>query len=883
MREWIARILAVVGRGRRDRDLADELAFHVEQQARAHERAGLDPARAREAAVRDLGGIDRTQQAWRDQRTWPPLEDLLQDAQYGWRMLRRSPSVTLVAVLTLALAVAATTSVFALVDAVLLAPLPYPQADRLVWLTELYRPTHSPGVSVSPGHFLDWRGRSHAFMAMTAIARRQQNLTQDGDPLQVSVAAVSADFAATVGVTPDIGRGFHDDEFSAGHEQVAVLDHGIWTERYGADPNVVGRSVMLDGQTYAIVGVMPAGFVFPNPGVDLWVPMPLAEADRQNRTGHTLAAVGRLHDGIGIEAADREMRDVATALGRTYPDSDGDWGVVLQSARDALIGSSGAVIVAVAGAVALLLLVACANVAGLLLTHGLSRGRELAIRMAVGAGRHRLVRQLLTESVLLALVSGALGAGLAAAAQPVLNALRPATLVLWKPVAIDARALLFALTATTIAGVVFGTLPAFFASRAHTGALASSRTAGRGSSGARQALIAFEVALALVLVVGAALFAETLGNLNKAPLGFDPDHVVTMTVSLPEGRYGDDGRVDTFYDEFFTRLRALPGVAAAGATSALPLSGNTSVRPYHVPGGPSGRQSATAHYRIVVPGYFAAMRIPLIAGRRFDERDTARHPLAVIVNETFAHGVWGTHANPIGQRVTFGGADNLWAEVVGVVGDVHHFQPGSPPVAEMYWPSAQVDATQASTLRRFRRNLTLVVRGDERKDAASLVPSIRGALQAVDAQQPIASVRTMASYVDDSLVLARDSAWILAIFGTAAALFAVMGIFGAASYAAAQRRRELAVRLALGAAPSAVTRLVVRSTLTGTAVGVAVGLGLAVAFGHSVSSLLVDVRPTDPRTLAAVSVFLAAIATIACWLPARRAARVDPLEALRVE
>jgi hypothetical protein len=277
------------------------------------------------------------------------------------------------------------------------------------------------------------------------------------------------------------------------------------------------------------------------------------------------------------------------------------------------------------------------------------------------------------------------------------------------------------------------------------------------------------------------------------------------------------------------------------------------------------------------------MRIPLTAGRDFDDHDTVSQPLAVIVNETFAHGVWGTHANPIGQRVTFGGADDLWADVVGVVGDVHFSQPGAPTVAEMYWAAPQIDATQASTLRRLRRNLTLVVRADSRADPASLVPSIRAALHDVDPLQPIANVRTMTSYVDDSLALARDSAWILAIFGSAAALFALMGIFGAASYAAAQRRRELAVRLALGAAPGAVTRLVLRSALTGTAAGLGVGLGLAVAFGHSVSSLLVDVRPTDPATLGAVSVSLAAVAAVACWLPAHRASRVDPVETLRVE
>ncbi|MGH9408423.1 MAG: ABC transporter permease, partial [Vicinamibacterales bacterium] len=420
MREWVVRLLALGRRGRRDRDLADELAFHVEQQTAAHQRAGLDPVRARQAALRDLGGLEHTQQAWRDQRTWPPLDDLWHDVRYGGRVLRRSPGVTSVAALTLALAVAATTSVFTVVDAVLLAPLPYPHADRLVRLSAYYRPMHAADVSVAPGNFMEWRERAHGFVAMTAVARRQQNITGTGEPQQINVAAVSAGFRATTGVAPTIGRPFGDDEFTPGHEQVALLSHALWASRYGADPAVVGRSITLDGQPCEVVGVMPDDFLFPDPGFDAWVPLPLTAADRDNRTGHTLFAVGRLRDGVSVAAASREMHDVAAALAHAYPDSNGDWDTTVQSARDALIGDTRSVVLAVAGAVALLLLVACANVAGLLLTHGLSRGRELAIRMAVGAGRLRLVRQLLTESVLLALVAGAAGVGVAAAAQPLL-------------------------------------------------------------------------------------------------------------------------------------------------------------------------------------------------------------------------------------------------------------------------------------------------------------------------------------------------------------------------------------------------------------------------------------------------------------------------------
>ena len=880
MREWLARIAAVGRRGRRDRELDDELQFHLERLAADHERRGLTPPQAREAAERDLGGLGRTRQAWRDQRTWLPLEELLQDTRYGWRVLRRSPSVTLLAMLTLALAVAATTSVFSVIDAVLLAPMPYPHADRLAVLWEYYVPMHAPGVSVAPGNFLEWHDRARAFAAMTAIESRQQNLTRDGEPLQVMAAAVSADFAATARVSPAIGRMFDAGAFAPGHDDQVLLGHALWLSRYGGDSAVVGKAITLDDRPYTVVGVMPPGFLFPDPGFDLWVPLPLTAADRENRTGHQWVAVGRLRDGVSLAAATRELHDVADVLRRAYPASNRDWDVNLQSARDALVGDTRPVLLAVMGAVALLLLVACANVAGLLLTRGLARSRELAIRTAVGASRQRLVRQLLTESVLLALAAGGLGIALARAAQPVVAALRPADLVVWKPIALDARALAFALGAALLSGGLFGTLPALAASRAGLESSASARSAGKTASRTRQALIAFEVALALVLVVGAALLGETLARLTSTDPGFVADGVVTMTISLPQGRYPTNQATDAFDAAVFERIRALPGVRAAGATHALPLSGASSVRFYQIDGQPPSADRPVANYRIVTPGYLEAMRIPLRAGRAFDSRDTTGRPLVALVNETLAHQAWGRRS-PIGSRITFGGTTNLWAEVVGVVGDVRHFGPGTPPTAEMYWPAAQVGAVPGETLGMLHRNMTLVVRADG--DPAALVPAIRVAVRGVDAEQPIADVQTMTARLGASLALARGSAWLLTIFGGAAVSFALLGVFGAASYAVAQRRRELAVRMALGAAPGTVTWLMVRSALGGALAGIALGIGLALALGTSVSSLLIGVRAADPATFAGASIGIAVAVLVACWLPARRAARIDPMGALRIE
>jgi putative ABC transport system permease protein len=476
------------------------------------------------------------------------------------------------------------------------------------------------------------------------------------------------------------------------------------------------------------------------------------------------------------------------------------------------------------------------------------------------------------------------GVALAWLAQPLVDALRPADLVTWKPIAIDTRALVFSAIVAIVCGALFGTLPAFVASRASIAATASERSAGRHGSRVRQTLVAVEVALAVILVAGAALLSQTLSHMTAVDPGFRPESVVTATVALPADRYSDDGRVDRFYRTLFDRLRALPGVRAAGAVQALPLSGNTSVRPYSIDGVPIASTSPVAHYRIVVPGYFEAMRIPLRAGRTFADRDAADHPLVAIVNDTLSREGWGGR-NPIGSRMTFGGNTGKWAEVVGVVADVRHFGLGTPPPPEMYWPAEQIDTVSlggASTLRRMRRGLTLVVSTDG-GDPLAIVPSVRAAVLAVDPDQPIANVRTMTSLMSASLWLSRAAAWLLTMFGGAALIFALLGVFGAASYSVAQRRRELAVRLALGAEPGRVMRLVLTSTLRGAFVGVVVGVVLVVALRQTVASLVVGIDPSDPRTLAIVCASLALATAAACWFPARRASRIDPMHALRVE
>ncbi|HMD34770.1 MAG TPA: ABC transporter permease [Vicinamibacterales bacterium] len=883
MREWLMRLLSVGRRGRRDRDLDDELEFHATELAREYERRGMDPAVARATAVRELGGVNRTKQAWRDQRRWLPLEELLQDVRYGWRVLRRSRGLTLLAAMMLALAVGASTSLFAVVDAVLLAPLPYANPHQLVVLEEALTARDVGNMAVASGNFLEWQDRAKTIAAMTAIDVRQQNLTGDGEPQHITVGAVSKGFGGTVGVQPVVGRMFALDEFEPGHEQVVLIGHALWTTRYGREA-VLGRSMVLDDKPYTIVGVMPPRFLFPDPGAEVWVPFPMTAAERENRTGHTLQVVARVRDGVTIQAATTELRAVADQLRRDFPGSNKDWGVTVTSARLALVGKTSDVLEAMSGAVALLVLVACANVAGLLLTHGVSRSREFAIRAALGASRLRVVRQLCTESVLLAGIGAVAGIALAWLSQPLLVALRPAALLTWKPIAIDARALAFSGLLALAAGVLFGVLPAIIASRTSISADASQRSAGVRAARVRQALVAGEVALAVVLVAGAAILGRTLATLTSEDLGFQPGAIVTVESALPATRYADAARIDAFHRALFERLRAIPGVRAAGGTHMVPLGGNSSVRPYLVERTPRTPQAPSAHYRIVTPGYLEAMRIPLRAGRTFTDADTADRPPVVIINETMKRIAFGGR-NPIGSRITYGGYQDRWAEIVGVVGDVAHFGAGGEAFPEMYWADVQVGAINSPTLTRARRQLTIVVStGDgARGDPLAVVPAVRAAVHGLDPDQPIATVRTMASLLDASLYLPRASAWLLTIFGGSALIFAMLGVFGAASYAVAQRRRELAVRIALGAETGTVMRLVLGGALRGALVGIAGGLALVLALGKGAASLLVGVKAADPLTLVAVSIALAAATAAVSYLPARRAARIDPMQALRTE
>jgi putative ABC transport system permease protein len=881
MRQWMVRLLSVGRRGARDRELDDELRFHVEQLAADYQRRGMSPAEARVAANRELGGVDRARQAWRDQRTWLPAEEFLHDARHAWRLLRRSPGSFVGAATILALAVSASVSVFAVVDAVLLAPLPYANPGRLVQVYERFMSARSSDASVAPGTFVEWTERARAFTALTAVDTRQINLTSGGEPRQVTAGAVSSGFAATVGIVPALGRSFADADFNPGSDSVVLLSHGLWRSRFGGKPNIVGMTMTADDRVLTVVGVMPERFLFPGPEIEAWIPMPVTAAIRANRGSHSLEVFARVRDGVAIDVAERDLQAVAGDLRREFPDSNAEWDVLLRPMRRALLGDTRVVLAAILGAVGFLLAVACANAAGLLLTSGLGRERELAIRSALGANRARVIRQMLTESLVLSSVAALAGVAIAWLVQPLLETLRPVDFLAWKPIAIDSRAALFAALAALVSGVAAGTLPAVLASRVRIAAVASQRSPGRGASRARFALVALEVGLSVLLAVAAVNLVRTLVRLTSVETGVDAEGVVTVSVSLPETRYADGARVTAFHQAALERMRQIAGVRAAGATVVMPFSGNTFVRPFAVTGLPvNSTRPEIAHYRIVTPGYFESMGIRLRAGRAFTSDDRADRPLSVIVNQAMRREVWGD-ANPLDASITFAGSATLIATVVGVVDDVRHFGPSAPAPIEMYWPAAQIDVAKSAALDRLRRNMTFVVKTGG--DPLTVVPALRAAVRELDVDQPIAHVQTLASMLDRALWLSRASAWIVSLIGVSATLFALLGVFASASFAVSQRKREVAVRLALGAPPAVVSRGVVSNVLAAAALGAAMGSILAWPIARAIASQVPSIEPVDAWLTSSIGATMLIAAALSCWKPARRASRIDPIEALRVD
>jgi putative ABC transport system permease protein len=868
-----ARQLARLWKPPVEREVDSELAFHLEMRTQENIARGMEPEAARAEAVRRFGDVAEINATCRDlgrrrddeMRRAEWIAELGQDLRYALRHLRANPGFAAVAVLTLALGIGASTSIFGIANAVLLRPLPFPEPGRLVRMYETNPTTQT--FSASEPNYLDWRVRNRSFAELAAWTFRSASLIGSGEPEQLQAIAATHTFFRVLGATPLLGRTFLEEESRpGGSTRVAVLSYRLWQRRFGGDAGIIGRSIVLDGDAYQVVGVMPASF--DTPGLtDVWVP--LAPALTSPRADHRLSVIGRLKPGVTLAQASSDMAAVARQLAQQYPESNKDWGTNLLSFDDWIVGRQlRARVIVLLVAVGLLLLMACVNVANLLIARAVGRGRELSVRAALGAGRGRIVRQLLTESVALALIGAAVGVAFAAAAVPVLRRAGGTAVPRLDEMNVDWRVLAFGIAASLLTGVLFGLAPALQASRASLHDLLRSGARVAGAGGLRRALIVASVAMAMLLLVGAGLVGGSFLRLMRVDPGFRADGVLTASLSLTGERYDEAAQRVAFYADVMRRLASIPGVTAVGATNIAPFSGGSTAIPFTPEGrAPAAGEYLQANWRSVTPGYFAALRLPLRRGRLIAETDAESAPPIVVISETMARRIWPGE-DPVGKQIRPQGNKNLWT-VVGVVGDIRDQTLEQEPEPVMYLSYQQVAWPSMWLLVRTAGN------------PMSVANAVRREIWAVDKTLPVANVQPLSQLVTDVAAQPRLTMLVFALFAAAALTLAVVGVYGIVAYGVTQRTRELGVRLALGARPAQIVGLVVRHGVGLAALGIAIGLGTAYALSRYLASILFGVRPTDALTYAGVALVLAACAALASLIPARTAARLDPVLALR--
>ncbi|HEX8501472.1 MAG TPA: ABC transporter permease [Pyrinomonadaceae bacterium] len=802
------------------------------------------------------------------------MTTLLKDVRFGARSLWRRPGFTLVAVVTLALGVGANTAIFSVVNAVLLKPLPLKEAERLVLVYETTAQTPRDYVSVP--NLEDYRAGARSFEGFATFVPQSVNLTGGGsEPERVVGAFVTSSFFPVVGVEPRLGRALLPEDDAQGGGRVAVLGHALWRNRFGADASVVGKTLVFNGEPYEVVGVMPEGFRYPLIAPDVLLPAQKWPNYKVARSAHTCWVVGRLRDGVTRETAEGELRAVARRLEEAYPEDNRGRGVEVVGLHDDVVEDIRPALLILAGAVGFILLIACANIANLLLARGASRQREMALRSALGASRARLLRQLLTETLLLALAGGAVGILLAQWGVDALLALNPADLPAPEGVGLDARVLAFSLGLSALAGFIFGVVPALQLSKADLSA--SLKEGGRGAGeGARRsrlrgAFVVSQVALSLVLLVGAGLLINSFYRLLSVSPGFDPRNLLTMEYRLPKNRYPEGAQQWKFHRDVVERVSRVPGVESAAVVRGLPFSGNGASVTYAVPDRPApprGQEPKTLE-NAIDPNYLRTVGLPLLRGRNFTEQDAPGSPPVVLVNRLMAEQLWPGE-DPLGKQLQFPEA-KVTASVVGVVGDAKQFDIGEPQRPQVYTPYAQNPHIFG----------TLVVRS--RVEPLGLAKSVKEAVWSVDPEQPVWKVRTVEYLLALNVADRRFVLWLMTCFAGLAVLLTALGIYGVVSYTVAQRTHEIGVRMALGAEARDVLRMVLGRGMRLALAGVGVGLAAAFAVTRLMSGLLYGVSAADPVTYAAVSLLLAAVALVACYIPARRATRVDPLVALRYE
>lgn len=802
------------------------------------------------------------------------METLLRDIRYGIRSMLKRPGFTVIALIALALGIGANTAIFSLVNAVLLQPLPFADPDRLVWVFGNIR-NGGNRASVSPLDFLDYRKQNTTFEEFAAqfSSPRALNLTGNGEPERLTAAAVTGNYFQTLGARAALGRTFQLENENPGQELVAVLSYGLWQKRFAGDPNIVSKTVMLDGKKVEVIGVMPQDFNFPR-ATEVWMPINFDNSDDlKQRKAHFMRPIGKLKPGVTLAQAQADTDAIARRLEEQFPDSNVGWSLRLVSLREQLVGNTRPTLILLFGAVGFVLLIACANVANLLLVRAATREREIALRTALGASRWRIVRQMITESVLLSLVGGTLGALLAIWGVDLLVSLSAGSIPATAHVRIDATVLVFTLLVSLVTGLLFGLAPALRTMKLNLSE--SLKEGGRsGSEGGqrnrtRSLLVVLESAIAVVLLIGAGLLVRSLIELQKTNPGFDAHNVLTMRVDLSREKYSTREKAAGFFTQLESRVRGLPGVENVGFVTELPLSGQPNDMPFVVEGRPpvAINDSFGADFRRINHEYLKALRIPLLRGRTFTEQEAQQSAKVVVISELLASHVF-PNEEPLGKRLIMVSGKDPW-EIIGVVGDIRHRALGSQPLPAMYMPTYQTSYT----------NLVIRTQGDP----ANLAAAVRKEVQGIDPDQPVAAVRTMDEWVATSVAEPRYRTALLGLFAVLALVLAATGIYGVMSYSVAQRTHEIGVRMALGARRFDVIRLVVRQGMLLVIVGVALGIVGAIALTRLMSTFLFGVTAKDPVTFVAVAALLTLVAFVACYIPARRATKVDPLVALRYE
>jgi putative ABC transport system permease protein len=877
-----ARLRALVRRGAAERELDEELRFHIQMETEKNMRSGMSHSDARRRALRDFGGVEPTKEAHRDVRgRW--LEELVADTRYALRTLRRAPVLATAAILTLALGIGANTTIFSAVNAVILQPLPVAQPDRLVMLWEENPEKGWHEQLCAPANVLDWKEQVHAFQDVTMFFQGTgpATLTGEGAPKILQAAGVTGNFFDVMGVRAQRGRMLTPEETwsRTGSAHTVVISDHLWRQQFGADPGIVGRTLRIDGQPTQIVGVAPAGFSFPVEGVDLWQPITWKPDVRSQiffRRAHFLRAVARLAPNATLETADAQLQAVAARLKQQYPETNKYMGAGLTQLHRFLVGDARQPLLVLLAAVALLLLISCANVGNLLLVRAVGREREAALRLTLGAGRRRLAKQALTESLVLSLLGGVAGIALGVVGTRVLELLQPPGMLRVSHFAVDWPVLAYVLAIVLGSGLLFGTAPAIWSGRRNPGEIL--KEGGRGGDSRRmrrwtELLVVGEVALAVVLTLGAGLLVRSFRQLTQVDPGFDPHGTLVMQLVLSGPKYDSSSQQLAFYDQLTGRIKGLPGVSGAGLTVVVPLVGTGYTSDFVVAGRPAGEYYTEITHRSASPDYFTVMRVPLRRGRTFTAADRKGSPPVVIINEQ-VEAKYFKGQDPIGQRITFDKVpddSSSWATIVGVVAGERQQALSREPTIEAFIPFAQEPSNVAAIVTRVSGDPTLIA------------PALRRLVSELDPDIPVTDLRSMDAIRLGSLARERFLMTMLVVFAGVGLLLAVIGVYGVLGQVARRRTREMGIRIALGSPIGSVRWLVVRHGLGLVLVGLAIGVSAALLATRGLAALLYHVAPVDPVTFLAVPLLLALTGIAAAWIPALQASRADPAHALRSE